>query len=209
MPPRDASVTVLWQTVFLDRDGTINVKAADDSYVMAPDDVALLPGAAAAIHRLNESGRTVIVVSNQRGVARGLFSSEHLDAVTARLVDLLAAEGARVDAFYYCPHESDECDCRKPLPGLLLRAAREVEGVDLDNAMLIGDAESDLGAAAAAGVPAIKIGAAPVTAPAIAQTADLAGAVEIVLSAPRTASESHRAQSPTARTEGTSEPSAR
>ncbi|MDT4894518.1 MAG: D-glycero-D-manno-heptose 1,7-bisphosphate phosphatase, partial [Pseudonocardiales bacterium] len=111
-----------WHTVFLDRDGTINVKAAEGEYVTDPNAVELLPGAAAAIRRLNESGRMVVVVSNQRGVARGVFSRVQLDAVTGRLVRLLAAEGAHVDAFYYCTHGQGECDCRKPLPGLLLRA---------------------------------------------------------------------------------------
>jgi D-glycero-D-manno-heptose 1,7-bisphosphate phosphatase len=202
-------VTLPWATVFLDRDGTINVKAADDEYIGSADEVVLLPGAAAAIRRLNESGRIVVVVSNQRGVARGIFTRADLDEVTARLMDLLAAEGAHIDAFYYCTHERGECDCRKPLPGLVFRAAREVKGVDLGNAVLIGDAESDVGAAAAAGIEAIKIGTAPVDTDAFAVTVDLASAVEIVLSAPRTASGSPRAQSRVGRTSAKSGPSAR
>ena len=170
-------MTEQWHTVFLDRDGTINVKAAEDDYVTTPERVTLLPGAAAAIRRLNESGRLVVVVSNQRGIARGRFTGEQLDAVTDRLTALLAAEGARIDAFYYCPHEAGECDCRKPLPGLLQRAARELPGVQLTDAVMIGDAESDLLAAAAAGLPAIKIGPEPAVAAVVAQCADLAEAV--------------------------------
>jgi D-glycero-D-manno-heptose 1,7-bisphosphate phosphatase len=168
-----------YRTAFLDRDGTINRKADEGSYITRPDEVALLPGAADAIRRLNESGRLVVVVSNQRGIARGVMDAADLDAVTGRLIELLAAQGARVDAWYYCPHDRGECDCRKPLPGMLVRAAAELDGVELSDAILVGDAESDVQAAVAAGIPAIRIAAvdAPASAP------DLAAAVEQILAA--------------------------
>jgi D-glycero-D-manno-heptose 1,7-bisphosphate phosphatase len=180
---------VRFRTVFLDRDGTINVKAPEGDYITTAADVRLLPGAGEAIRLLNASGRLVVVVSNQRGIARGRFTAQQLDEVTDRLVALLAEPGAHVDAFYYCPHEADACDCRKPLPGLLLRAARELPGVDLTDAVLIGDADSDLLAAAAAGVPAIKVGGRPASAAVVAagaaplaECADLAAAVDVVRS---------------------------
>jgi D-glycero-D-manno-heptose 1,7-bisphosphate phosphatase len=171
-----------YSTVFLDRDGTINVKAPEGEYVSDPDEVVLLPGAAEAIRRLNVSGRFVVVVSNQRGVARGRYTDADVQAVTDRITRELADHGAHVDAWYYCPHAEGECDCRKPLPGLLLRAAAELDAVDLSDAVLVGDAESDLGAAAAAGIPAVKLGAAPASAGALAVVPDLAAAVDLIVS---------------------------
>jgi D-glycero-D-manno-heptose 1,7-bisphosphate phosphatase len=169
------------RTVFLDRDGTLNVKAPEGDYIRSPDQVVLLPGVADGVRRLNEAGMRLVVVSNQRGVARGLMTLDDLAAVQRRLADLLAEHGARIDRSYYCPHGVGECDCRKPLPGLLLQAARDDPDVDLGNAVVIGDAESDVGAAAAVGVPAIRIVSAPVPTAAAHTAPDFGAAVDLVL----------------------------
>jgi D-glycero-D-manno-heptose 1,7-bisphosphate phosphatase len=124
--------------VFLDRDGTI-IRDAD--YVKVPADVELLPGAARAIARLNARGLPVIVVTNQSGIARGLLTQADYDAVRRRLDDLLAADGARVDATYVCPHHPDyggACDCRKP-GTLLYRQAAAAHAIDLSRSTFVGD----------------------------------------------------------------------
>ena len=147
--------------VFLDRDGTIN---EDTGYVGHPDRVRMLPGAARAIRRLNAAGQRVVVVTNQSGVARGLFSTSDVEAVHCRIRELLEEEGAYVDAFYYCPHHPTEgsgpyarpCTCRKPAPGMLLRAAEEM-GLDLGRCVLAGDQGGDLSCAQAAGCVGILV----------------------------------------------------
>jgi D-glycero-D-manno-heptose 1,7-bisphosphate phosphatase len=164
-----------YSTCFLDRDGTINAPAPPGRYITSPEEIRLLPGAGEAIRRLNEGGSRVIVVTNQRGVALGLMSSDDVDAIHERLVELLEEEGARVDAILVCPHGLDTCECRKPAPGLLLRAA-EVEGLDLTDAVMIGDRSSDVAAGDAAGVTTIKLGALDDRADAVAL--DLADAVD-------------------------------
>ncbi len=143
---------------FLDRDGTINVKAPEGEYIETPDALVLLPGAAEAIRALNDAGVPVAVVTNQRGIALGRMTGEDLDRVHARLDALLAdAAGARVDRYYACPHDKDSCDCRKPRPGMLLRAARDL-GIDPRDAVMIGDAPSDEEAGRRAGARTIRLG---------------------------------------------------
>ncbi|HEX2087167.1 MAG TPA: HAD family hydrolase [Solirubrobacteraceae bacterium] len=141
---------------FLDRDGTINVKAPEGEYVETPDEVVLLPGAAEAIRTLNERGIPVIVVTNQRGIALGRMTEEDLERVHARLSELLAAEGARVDAWYHCPHDKGDCDCRKPGTAMLERAARE-HGIALARSVLIGDNESDVEAGRRVGARTVRV----------------------------------------------------
>jgi D-glycero-D-manno-heptose 1,7-bisphosphate phosphatase len=172
-----------FDTVFLDRDGTLNVPAAAGGYVTAPGELVLLPGAGAAVRRLNDSGRRVVLVSNQRGVARGRMTAADLEAVQRRLHEMLAGLGARLDAAYLCPHAAGECDCRKPLPGLLLRAAAELPGVRLDRAVTIGDAESDVAAGRAAGTATVRLGPPGTSTAADALVADLSQAVDWVLGA--------------------------
>src|SRR5271156_262647 len=104
--------------VFLDRDGVINRKSAEGEYVGHWDRFHLLPGVEAAVAALNQSGRTVIVVSNQRGVALGYYSKADVDAIHEALQKQLAPHGAQIDAFYFCPHDKNECNCRKPQTGL-------------------------------------------------------------------------------------------
>lgn len=127
--------------VFLDRDGTINV---DTGYLSDPEELVLLAGSVEGIKKLNDRGVKVIVITNQSGVGRGYFGEEAVAKVNARLSELLALEGARVDAVYYCPHRPDEeCTCRKPRNGLLLKAAEE-HGVDLSRSFMVGDKASDV-----------------------------------------------------------------
>jgi D-glycero-D-manno-heptose 1,7-bisphosphate phosphatase len=147
--------------VFLDRDGTIN---AEVDYLSDPDQLVLLPGAGRAIARLNAAGYLTVVVTNQSGIARGLLSEQRLDEIHARLRQLLAQEGGALDAIHHCPHHPTigaapyrrECDCRKPLPGMYERAAREL-GLDLQRSWAVGDSPRDLEAAAALGVPGILV----------------------------------------------------
>lgn len=129
--------------VFLDRDGTIN---RDVEYLGRPDQVELLPGAAAAIRRLNDANVPVVIVTNQSGIARGFFSEHDYARVNRRLRDLLHAAGAHVLASYHCPHHPDvggECDCRKPSPGLYRHAARD-HALDMSHAVFIGDRWRDV-----------------------------------------------------------------
>lgn len=152
---------MLRSAVFLDRDDTI---IRDVPYLNDPQAIALLPGAAEAIRRLNEAGIPVIMVTNQSGIARGLLTEEVLEAIHDRLLDLLAAQGALIDAVYYCPHHPEgtvpafsmECACRKPAPGMLLRAALDF-GIDLGHSYLVGDKAIDIQTIAAVGGAGILV----------------------------------------------------
>jgi D-glycero-D-manno-heptose 1,7-bisphosphate phosphatase len=134
--------------VFLDRDGTI-VREAD--YLRSPERLRLLPRAAEAIRRLNDSGFAVVVATNQSGIARGLLTEDDLAQVHKVLAERLAKRGARLDAIYFCPHHPTagagryrrECSCRKPAPGMLLRAAQELD-LDLSRCIAVGDSQRDL-----------------------------------------------------------------
>lgn len=131
------------RAVFLDRDGTL-VRERD--HLSAPDQVELLPGGAGALRTLREAGFALVVVTNQSGIARGLFGEGTYRAVTERLEGLLAEEGARLDAIYHCPHHPDftgPCTCRKPAPGMFRAAADEL-GVALEESWLVGDRVRDL-----------------------------------------------------------------
>ena len=140
--------------VFLDRDGTINEEMG---YINHVSRFRLLPDAVPAIRRLNEAGLPVVVVTNQSGAARGYFSPALVEEVHRHLQDLLAREGARLDAIYTCLHAPDAgCSCRKPKPGLLLQAAADL-GLDLSRSYLVGDRYMDIQTAANAGVQGILV----------------------------------------------------
>lgn len=180
------------RTVFLDRDGTLNVKPPEGEYVTSPGGLVLLPGAAAAVARLNAAGIRTVLVSNQSWLSRSPRSTERHTAIHARLVQLLAAEGARLDAAYHCPHAPGTCDCRKPLPGMLLRAARELP-IELGQSVIIGDRETDLMAGWAAGASAIGVGTGdegPAAAGAALVADDLPAAVRLILRARQAAARS-------------------
>jgi D-glycero-D-manno-heptose 1,7-bisphosphate phosphatase len=134
--------------VFLDRDGTI---CEEMGYLNHISRLHIYPHAAVAIRRLNDAGVPVIVVTNQSGVSRGFFPESLVQEVHQKIMDCLAASGAHLDGFYYCTHtRTDECNCRKPLPGLLERAARE-HGIDLGRSFVVGDRYVDVELAHAAG----------------------------------------------------------
>jgi D-glycero-D-manno-heptose 1,7-bisphosphate phosphatase len=141
--------------VFLDRDGVINENR--DDYVKAWDEIRFLPGAFDAVRRLAPSPYRIVLVTNQSSVGRGILSRQQVEAINGRLVAELEARGGRVDAVYYCPHHPDDgCSCRKPQPGLLLRAASDLD-LDLVRSFLVGDAASDVEAALAAGCRPILV----------------------------------------------------
>jgi D-glycero-D-manno-heptose 1,7-bisphosphate phosphatase len=167
------------RTVFLDRDGTINVKAPEGEYIRTPEELVLLPGAARAVAALNAAGVRTILVTNQRWLSTPSADPARFAAVQKRLEELLAAEGARLDATYHCPHAADSCDCRKPLAGMLLRAADE-HGLELSESVMIGDSASDVQAGRAAGVATILLGSGD-AAGADVVVEDLAAAVRLVV----------------------------
>jgi D-glycero-D-manno-heptose 1,7-bisphosphate phosphatase len=144
------------RAVFLDRDGTIVVER---HYLSSPEDVELIPGAASAIRALRAAGYAVVVVTNQAGIARGLYQQSDYDAVAARMSDLLAQGGATLDATYHCPHHPDftgPCDCRKPEVALY-RAAEADLGLDLAGSWFVGDKTSDLDPARRLGGRAVLV----------------------------------------------------
>lgn len=169
--------------VLLDRDGTINAKAAEGDYVVDPGALELLPGAAAAIKRLNDAGIPVAVVTNQRGIALGRLTEDGLAAVHARLAALLARDGAHVDAIFHCPHDRGACACRKPGTAMLEQARERFGLASLRDAVVIGDAASDVQAGRAAGARTIRLSEDPVPAPAGAVATSLQEAVDSLLGA--------------------------
>jgi len=139
------------RAAFLDRDGVINRKAREGKYVTRWEEMQILPGVSDAIALLNRAGFRVIVVSNQRCVAKGLITTADLEALHRRLCEALARDGATIDAIYYCPHETQPpCRCRKPQPGMLLDAARDHD-IDLGASWMIGDSKADVEAGKSAG----------------------------------------------------------
>lgn len=143
--------------VLLDRDGTLNVRVPD-AYVTRPDELQLLPGASEAVAALTAAGCRTVVVTNQRGIARGLMDRTDLLAVHARLRELLAADGGRIDAIAVCPHERGACRCRKPLDGLLVEALRRAPWADPARCVVVGDMPSDLEPAIGLGMRAERVG---------------------------------------------------
>lgn len=140
--------------VFLDRDGTINEEMG---YINHLSRLVLLPQAIPAIRRLNEAGLKVVLITNQSGAARGYFTPTLVEEVHQRLQDLLAAAGAHLDGIYTCLHgPDDDCPCRKPKPGLIRQAARDLD-LDLAHSYLVGDRYNDVETAANAGVQGILV----------------------------------------------------
>ncbi|MFT7677098.1 MAG: D-glycero-D-manno-heptose 1,7-bisphosphate phosphatase [Planctomycetota bacterium] len=152
---------MLRPAVFLDRDGTINREV---DYLSDPDDFELIPGVAAALRELASAGYALVIITNQSGVARGMLSLDTLDAIHARMQSVLATEGVSLDGIEFCPHHPDageapfrqDCDCRKPAPGMLLRAAEQLK-LDLATSWMVGDSLRDLVAGEAAGTRSILV----------------------------------------------------
>lgn len=148
------------RAVFIDRDGTLNV---EKDYLYRTDECELILGSAAAVRRLNDAGWLVVVVTNQSGVARGYYGEQEVASLHRHMADELAQGGGQVAGWYYCPHHPSglepynrQCDCRKPLPGMLLQAARELE-IDLSRSWMVGDKLVDIQAGQAAGCRAVLV----------------------------------------------------
>ncbi len=145
------------RAVFLDRDGVINQRPVEGEYVTRWDDFHILPGVAEGIALLNRADFSVIVVTNQRCVAKGLMTEADLQKMHERMTNILARAGANIAATYYCPHEIEpRCDCRKPAPGMLLTAARS-RGIDLRASWMIGDSDNDVEAGVNAGCKTARV----------------------------------------------------
>lgn len=150
-----------WQAVFVDRDGTINKEVG---YLDRMEKLQLIPGSAEAIRLINASGMKAVVITNQSGIARGLYDESFVEKIHSHLQGALRVEGALIDAFYFCPHHPtagrgaylQACGCRKPAPGMLLRAAVELQ-IDLEHSWLVGDTLADIEAGARAGVRGILV----------------------------------------------------
>lgn len=171
--------------VLLDRDGVLIARR--EGYVLAPDEVLLIPGAADAVRRLRAAGHRVFVVTNQSPVGRGLLTSDRLSRIHQRVTALIRAEGGDIDGYFICPHHPDAgCTCRKPRPGLL-HAARDIAGVELRDATLVGDQTTDIEAAQAAGCHAILVScdAPPELAAGVPVVARLTQAADLILARDR------------------------
>jgi D-glycero-D-manno-heptose 1,7-bisphosphate phosphatase len=177
---------LLRPAVFLDRDGTL---IAEVGHLGDPDGVAMLPGVPDALRRLADAGYALVMVSNQAGVARGLFTEDDVRAVNERMVTMLAEQDARLDALYWCIHHpefSGPCDCRKPEPGMLHRAARE-NGLDLGRSWIVGDHPSDARCGLGVGARAVVVISGhthehdPELPPGIPIVADLSAAADVIL----------------------------
>lgn len=150
-------------TVFLDRDGVINKKMLEGSYVKNWSEFSFLPGVFKAIRMLKENGFLIVVVTNQRCIATGIITEEKLNEIHKGMSDKIKKHGGKIDAIYFCPHDvSDGCGCRKPKPGMILRAIKDFKDydmeVDLERSYVISDSEKDIILAKAVGLKAIKIG---------------------------------------------------
>jgi D-glycero-D-manno-heptose 1,7-bisphosphate phosphatase len=147
----------LSRAVFLDRDGVINQRPPEGDYVTRWEDFHILPRVAEGVALLNHAGFSVLVVTNQRCIAKGLMTEADLQKMHERMTDVLAQAGAKIDATFYCPHEIDpRCDCRKPAPGMLLSAASS-RGIDLGKSWMIGDSDNDVEAGRSAGCKTARV----------------------------------------------------
>ena len=161
------------KAAFIDRDGTVTQSVA--YYITKPSQVELEEGAAEAIRLLRSKGFLIVIITNQAGVARGILTEDDLAAIHTAMREKLAALNADVDAIYYCPHHpeglierySGECSCRKPKPGMMLRAAKDL-GIDLKASVMIGDAERDVASGKAAGCETFLVKRKPLTEPTVA-----------------------------------------
>lgn len=178
------------RAVFLDRDGTLNV---EKDYLYRVEDCELIPGVGKAVRLLNEAGWLVVVVTNQSGVARGYYGEQEVTVLHHYMTQQLELAGGQIAGWYYCPHHpsgtepyNQVCDCRKPLPGMLLRAARELD-IDLTQSWMVGDKLADVEAGLAAGCRPVLVQtgyghqeAAQVSS-GVPVCADLLAAVELIL----------------------------
>ena len=142
--------------VFLDRDGTVNVAPPPGDYILNAEQFRLLPGIIDWIRIFNRLGYLVIIVTNQRGVARGLMSQQDLDEIHRVMMQEIERGGWRIDQIFTCPHDEGVCSCRKPKTGLVLEAQKHWE-IDLAESVLFGDADSDRELAIRCGMGFIRV----------------------------------------------------
>lgn len=151
--------------LFLDRDGVINVKAPEGDYVKSVSELRMIPAAADWIRLANALGLLVVVITNQRGVARGRMTAQDLEEIHTEMKRRLAREGARIDGIFVCPHEEGACNCRKPRPGLIEQAVARWE-IDLARSLFLGDSDSDAELARRCGIPFLRVAGGRITGPA-------------------------------------------
>jgi histidinol-phosphate phosphatase family protein len=145
----------LSRAVFLDRDGVLTRERQD--YIKTPDELEILPGLEAPLLEIQKRGFRIVIITNQSVIGRGLTTHREMSKIHEKLRRELGRFGCTIDAIYYCPHRPDEeCDCRKPNPGLILKASNEL-GIDTARSWMIGDKDMDLEAAKRAGCRGIKI----------------------------------------------------
>lgn len=141
--------------IILDRDGVINQDSPD--FIKSAEEWVPISNSLEAIAKLNKAGHIVTIASNQSGIGRGLFSEQDLAKIHEKMINELTKVGGHIDAIYYCPHTpADNCECRKPKPGLLIQIAQQFN-TDFNNALLVGDAERDIRAAQAVNCPAVLV----------------------------------------------------
>jgi histidinol-phosphate phosphatase family protein len=145
----------LRRCVFFDRDGIIN-ESPGPGYVEHKDDFHMIAAFPEALRVVRERGFMAIVITNQRGIARGIMTRQAVDQIHDRLLRQLEEQGLHVDDIYVCPHNNNECECRKPLPGMFLQAARK-HGIELSASWMIGDNESDVQAGHNAGCATVRV----------------------------------------------------
>jgi D-glycero-D-manno-heptose 1,7-bisphosphate phosphatase len=150
-------MSALRPCVFFDRDGIVNTSPGP-GYVASWSEFHLQPAFVAAAQVAARHGFACVVITNQRGIARGIVSAAAVEAIHANLTVALADAGAPLQGIYMCPHERDTCACRKPLPGLLLRAARE-QALDLERSWMVGDQPTDIAAGRAVGCRTVLVNA--------------------------------------------------
>jgi histidinol-phosphate phosphatase family protein len=132
-------------TLFLDRDGVINKRIVDD-YVKKINEFVFLDGVLDSLKIFNGLFKRIIVVTNQRGIALGLMNGDDLSVIHEYMLDTINSNGGRVDRIYHCPHDkTDNCQCRKPKPGMLIQAQNDFPDIDFSRAIMVGDSESDMG----------------------------------------------------------------
>ena len=151
------ALIIIVRYVFLDRDGVLNRKMPEGVYVSDWAQFEWLPGAVEAVARMKQAGLTVIVVSNQRGIALGRLTAMQLERIHDKMQTHLARNEARLDAIFYCPHDRDECHCRKPDTGLFEQAFKKFPQANAENSVVIGDSLSDIVAGQRLGMKTIFI----------------------------------------------------
>lgn len=145
------------KVIFLDRDGVINHDAGIGDYIRSHERFEFLPGSREAVKKLTQAGYKIIVISNQAGVAKGLYSQEDLDKITAKMIKGIEEAGGKIHSVNYCTHQDeDNCDCRKPKPGMIEQAAQGLD-IDFSRTFFIGDSRRDILAGKAVGLKTVFV----------------------------------------------------